>query len=184
MGCAALEVLAGKLWLRAAMEKPSSRNGCTSSWVPRNTSTEHASFNSELGVPLTLSALTDQHQSALVEVGIDEVGAMQRHEQLVRPTIGIFTTLGVPRENFESDEQKFREKFKLFEHCHSLVIGRKWLRWAQELGLKIPQRTLVWGQEVDPDAIKDWPFSGDYQKENALRIGRRIAGCFYGRSAA
>jgi len=131
----------------------------------------HASFNSELGVPLTLSALTDQHQSALVEVGIDELGAMQRHEQLVRPTIGIFTTLGDAHgENFESDEQKFKEKFKLFEHCHSLVIGRKWLRWALELGLKIPERTLVWGQgeELDPDAIKDWPFSGDYQKENAL----------------
>ena len=96
---------------------------------------------------------------------------MQRHEQLVRPTIGIFTTLGDAHgENFESDEQKFKEKFKLFQQCHSLVIGRKWLRWAQELGLKIPERTPVWGQgeELDPDAIKDWPFSGDYQKENAL----------------
>ena len=139
--------------------------------APEHIHRTHASFNSELGVPLTLSALTDQHQSALVEVGIDEVGAMQRHEQLVRPTIGIFTTLGDAHgENFESDEQKFKEKFKLFQHCHSLVIGRKWLRWAQELGLKIPERTLVWGQgeELDPDAIKDWPFSGDYQKENAL----------------
>lgn len=52
------------------------------------------SQNGYLGIPITLMALRDHHEAAVIEIGIDEPGAMKEHIKLVRPTHAIVTALG------------------------------------------------------------------------------------------
>ena len=51
-------------------------------------------FNNELGVPLTLFRLRDNHEAAVVEMGISDFGEMTRLTAMVRPSIGVFTLIG------------------------------------------------------------------------------------------
>ena len=53
-----------------------------------------ASRNGDVGIPMTLLALTAEHQAAVVEIGIDEIGAMERHLTLVHPTAAVVTAVG------------------------------------------------------------------------------------------
>ncbi len=139
--------------------------------APEEVHRTHASFNSVLGVPLTLSALESKHQSAIIEVGIDRPGQMKSHAKLVQPTLGIFTTLGDAHgEHFENDHKKFQEKWKLFSSCRCLVLSRESFDLAVALKLPIPARTMIWGkgEALDPENIPQWPFEGEYQIANAM----------------
>lgn len=53
-----------------------------------------ANLNNEIGVPLTLLSITEEHQAAVVEMGISEFGEMSRLAEMVRPDICIMTTIG------------------------------------------------------------------------------------------
>ena len=80
------------------------------------------SFNSQIGVPLSLWQLDPQHSIAIIEAGISQPGEMQKLERIIRPDIGIFTNLGEPhQENFQDYEQKCREKLLLFQHCKQII---------------------------------------------------------------
>jgi len=73
------------------------------------------SFNSQLGVALSLLELTENCDVALIEVGISKVGEMDRLLQIVQPTIGVFTSFGrAHEENFLSSQQHLNEKLHLF----------------------------------------------------------------------
>lgn len=76
------------------------------------------SYNSQVGVPLSLWALRPDHQLALIEAGISQPGEMAKLQRMIRPTDGLFTMLGgAHAEFFESAEQKLKEKLKLFKNC-------------------------------------------------------------------
>lgn len=80
------------------------------------------SYNSQIGVPLSLLLLQENYNCAIMEAGISQCGEMERLEKILQPTIGIFTTIGdAHQENFQSIEQKVVEKMKLFTHCKQLV---------------------------------------------------------------
>ncbi len=53
-----------------------------------------ASQNGEIGIPMTLLEMRPHHDIAVIEVGIDSIGTMQRHLDLVRPTHGLLTAIG------------------------------------------------------------------------------------------
>lgn len=53
-----------------------------------------ASRNGDVGIPMTLLALKPEHEAAVVEIGIDEVGAMASHLSIVRPTAAVVTAIG------------------------------------------------------------------------------------------
>lgn len=53
-----------------------------------------ASQNGFLGIPMTLLELRPEHEAAVVEVGIDEIGAMQSHLEVVEPTLAVLTAIG------------------------------------------------------------------------------------------
>jgi alanine racemase len=139
--------------------------------APEDVHRTHASFNSSLGVPLTLSAIGPQHKNAIVEVGIDRPGQMELHAALVQPTLGIFTTLGDAHgEHFASDHQKFEQKWKLFGSCRSLVLSRKHYDLAVQLKLPIPNEIMLWGkgEVLDPEQIAPQSFKGEYHVANAM----------------
>lgn len=83
------------------------------------------SWNSRLGVPLSVWQLGREHSLALFEAGISQPGEMDALRPMIRPTIGIFTNIGPAHgENFTNDLQKATEKLKLFSDAGTLVYCR------------------------------------------------------------
>jgi UDP-N-acetylmuramyl pentapeptide synthase len=75
------------------------------------------SFNSQVGVPLSIWGMAEDHQIGIFEAGISEMGEMERLEQIIRPTIGNFTNIGTAHdEGFTTQQFKIQEKLKLFAH--------------------------------------------------------------------
>lgn len=73
------------------------------------------SFNSQIGVPLSVWQLTPQTQLGIFEAGISEYQEMEKLESILQPTIGIFTNLGqAHQEGFDSIKEKCIEKLDLF----------------------------------------------------------------------
>lgn len=73
------------------------------------------SYNSQVGVPLALLGTRAQHEIALIEVGISQVGEMARLAEIVRPKVGVLTNIGLAHAAGLSDlETTAREKFILF----------------------------------------------------------------------
>lgn len=80
------------------------------------------SYNSQVGVPLSVWNLDEGYELAIFEAGISKPGEMERLQKIIRPTIGILTNIGeAHQENFHSKDQKLIEKLKLFESCHFLI---------------------------------------------------------------
>ena len=80
------------------------------------------SYNSLLGVPISLLEITDNTDIALIEVGVPEKGGMEKLADLIRPTHGIFTSFGTAhRSFFNSKEEHFQEKMILFKNLESFT---------------------------------------------------------------
>ncbi len=80
------------------------------------------SFNSQIGVPLSLWAMQEKHNLGIFEAGISQKGEMDKIEAMLKPDYGIFTHFGEAHgSNFNSDEEKLREKLQLFKRTQKLV---------------------------------------------------------------
>jgi alanine racemase len=80
------------------------------------------SYNSQIGVALSVWQIGEQNNLGIFEAGISTTGEMKRLEHMIKPTIGVLTHMGSAHdEGFESPEQKLEEKLKLFAHS-SLFI--------------------------------------------------------------
>ena len=80
------------------------------------------SYNSQIGVPLSVWQLNEQTELAIFEAGISEVGEMARLQPIIRPTIGVITYIGAEHgENFPSLEAKRAEKMRLFTGCDTII---------------------------------------------------------------
>ena len=74
------------------------------------------SYNSQIGVPLSVWQMNASHKIALFEAGISRPGEMEKLREIIKPTIGVFTNIGPAHgRNFESVQQKIEEKLKLFK---------------------------------------------------------------------
>ncbi len=80
------------------------------------------SYNSQIGVPLSVWQLNEQTELAIFEAGISEMGEMARLQPIIQPTIGVITYIGTEHgENFPSLEAKRAEKMRLFAHCDMII---------------------------------------------------------------
>jgi len=83
------------------------------------------SYNSQVGVPLSVISINDKHNLGIFEAGISKMDEMEKLENIIRPTIGIITNIGTAHdEGFEDLEKKIKEKLKLFKHS-KLIIYQK-----------------------------------------------------------
>lgn len=83
------------------------------------------SYNSQVGVPLSVLQMEDDTEIGVFEAGISRPGEMDRLQRIILPEIGIFTNIGeAHREGFRDTEQKIREKIRLFEGCRTLIYCR------------------------------------------------------------
>lgn len=82
------------------------------------------SYNSQIGVPLSVWQMAEDHEIGIFEAGISEVGEMTNIQTVINPTIGIFTNIGQAHdENFLTRNQKIAEKLQLFTHCQTLIYS-------------------------------------------------------------
>ena len=80
------------------------------------------SYNSQIGVPLSIWQLSDKTELAIFEAGISEQGEMQRLQAIIQPTIGVITYIGPEHgENFPSLQTKRAEKMQLFANCPVVI---------------------------------------------------------------
>jgi len=81
------------------------------------------SYNSQVGVPLSVWQIRAEHTLGIFEAGISRPGEMEHLAQVIQPNIGIFTNLGpAHREGFPSDQVKLQEKMRLFDSANILVV--------------------------------------------------------------
>ncbi len=82
------------------------------------------SYNSQIGVPLSVWLMDEQTQVGVFEAGISEPGEMLALRDIIQPTIAVLTNLGAAhQENFESMEAKCREKLILFHDAETIVYN-------------------------------------------------------------
>ena len=80
------------------------------------------SYNSQVGLPLSVWQINKQHQLAIFEAGISQPNEMVRLEAIIKPTIGIFTNIGTAHsKGFESQKLKIFEKLQLFKQAKWLI---------------------------------------------------------------
>ncbi len=83
------------------------------------------SWNSQIGVPMSLWKLRDNTQLGIIEAGISRKGEMAKLNKIIRPTIGVFTALSHEHDSgFESIEQKADEKALLFAGCQRVYYPK------------------------------------------------------------
>ena len=80
------------------------------------------SYNSQIGVPLSVWLLNETTELGIFEAGISEMGEMEALQSIIRPSIGILTNIGgAHQENFYSVPDKCMEKLTLFKECDVVV---------------------------------------------------------------
>jgi alanine racemase len=93
--------------------------------VKYNTVRSPKSFNSQIGVPLSVWLMNPAHELAIFEAGISQPGEMEKLERIIQPEIGVFTNIGEAHsEGFLSMRQKMNEKLLLFRNTKHLVYCR------------------------------------------------------------
>jgi Alr-MurF fusion protein len=83
------------------------------------------SYNSQVGVPLSVFGINENHTFGIFEAGISTVSEMENLQKIIQPTIGILTNIGSAHdEGFENTTQKIVEKLKLFATCEVLIYQK------------------------------------------------------------
>lgn len=143
------------------------------------------SYNSQVGVPLSVWLINPHNDLAIIEAGISQSGEMAKLERIVKPTIGVMTNLGAAhQENFMSYGIKCAEKMQLFKDCQTLVLNSKdatILQCAETLPERVKRVSLQVRQvEKDNDHATIWfehegqigqytiPFIDDASIENSI----------------
>jgi len=110
------------------------------------------SFNSQLGVPLSVWQMQPDHDIAIFEAGISKPGEMTLLQPIIKPSIGIFTNVGTAHdEYFESREQKAGEKWKLFDEADVVIYCKDHTLVHQTLPAHI--KSFTWGNDPGSDIV-------------------------------
>ena len=81
------------------------------------------SYNSQVGVPLSVLSTNERHNFGIFEAGISTVNEMKFLAPIIKPTIGVFTNIGSSHnEGFENIQQKIAEKLQLFDNSEILIL--------------------------------------------------------------
>ena len=135
------------------------------------------SFNSQIGVPLSLLELDDETQLAIIEAGISRQGEMVKLARIIRPNIGLLTNIGSPhQENFASWQEKLQEKCRLFEACETIIYCADQVEVDAEMKRLFPaERLLAWSsKDFSPALLAAFPFDDEASLQN---IGHALAFC-------
>lgn len=161
------------------------------------------SYNSQIGVPLSVWQMNDHTQLGIFEAGISQPEEMSKLEAIIRPTIGILTNIGqAHQEGFKSMKQKCLEKLELFINCDVIIceeenelidecmeiacLSHKRLTWSRRGSSKSPLYVMKIEKQEKSTTIHysvlgmasklTIPFSDDASIEDAIHV---LATAFY-----
>ncbi len=115
------------------------------------------SFNSQVGVPLSVWQISEEHDLGIFEAGISQPQEMRLLETIIQPTIGVITNIGQAHdENFENQKQKVNEKLKLFQNAEVLIYCKDYLTIHDEISNdKVFSETkfFTWSKKLRADLL-------------------------------
>ncbi len=112
------------------------------------------SYNSQIGVPVSVWQMTDEHQLAIFEAGISQPGEMKRLAEIIAPKIGILTNIGEAHSsNFPTLDSKLKEKLKLFEKADTIFYCKDHVKIDEILQDKNYRHLtkITWGENSNSD---------------------------------
>lgn len=133
------------------------------------------SYNSQIGVPLSVWQLKEEADLAIFEAGISEPGEMRALENIIKPTIGILTHIGgAHQENFFTLQEKCLEKLTLFRNCDVIIYNGddEFIGNCVSKSL-LPAREIAWSRK---DAERPLYIYKVEKEDNFTRISYRYLG--------
>lgn len=155
------------------------------------------SYNSQIGVPLSVWQINEQTELGIFEAGISEADEMDKLENIIRPTIGVITNIGqAHQEGFKSVKEKCLNKLELFIHCDVIIceeedeiieecmetacLSHKRITWSKKNSSRSPLHVTKIIKENSHTTIEysilgfenqvTIPFTDDASIENAIQI--------------
>jgi alanine racemase len=111
-----------------------------------------ASYNSQIGVPLSIWQMEAFHNLGIFEGGISQAGEMEKIAPVIDCSIGLFTNIGEAHsEGFINKTQKIKEKLKLFKHSKTIVYCRDHAEIDAIIQKEQQQRLFTWSQTKEAD---------------------------------
>ena len=111
------------------------------------------SYNSQVGVPLSVLGLNSGAEMAIFEAGISQKGEMDKLQNIIQPSIGVFTNIGQAHsENFNSLEEKIKEKIKLFSSVEKLIYCKDQIEIHMLVSQEIKAELVAWSKQ-DSSAV-------------------------------
>jgi len=148
------------------------------------------SYNSQIGVALSLWQINEENTLAIIEAGISKAGEMERLQEMIRPTIGVLTNIGpAHNEGFLNIEEKISEKLKLFKDAEKLIYSPRYIpkslaipekpslfTWDNEgpVDLKVNKKEIngellkIFAEHQGVEMSIEIPFSDEASIENAI----------------
>lgn len=122
------------------------------------------SYNSQVGVPLSVVAINEKHNLGIFEAGISTVSEMARLEKMIQPTIGVLTNIGSSHdEGFENLEQKIQEKLLFFKNAEVLIYQKNKL-----VDSFINPKTKVFSWSFKEETAAVFVFKKETEDQNTL----------------
>ena len=131
-----------------------------------NTLKTQGNFNNELGLPLTIFRLRDEHEMAVLEMGISDFGEMHRLAKIARPNTCVITNIGLCHLEFlKSRDGILKAKTEIFDylqpHGHIILNGDddKLVTVQEAKGIKpvffgVENHQGIWADEIKPEGLK------------------------------
>jgi len=117
------------------------------------------SYNSQVGVPLSIFGSNENHNLGIFEAGISTSNEMENLQKIIQPKIGIFTHLGnAHNEGFTSLNEKIEEKVKLFKGCEIVILQKN-----EIIEKLISSKAITWSFEDEKATV--------FAKKNSLKNG-------------
>lgn len=129
------------------------------------------SYNSQIGVPLSVWLLNNKASYGIFEAGISKPGEMSNLEQIIQPTQGIITNIGEAHQlNFQSLRQKINEKIALFKNCDKIFYCSDFIGLEQEILRKYPNKMLCSWSLKDSKALVRFKIENRTPKKCSVQV--------------
>lgn len=126
------------------------------------------SYNSQIGVPLSVWQMSDRHNVAIFEAGISQLGEMTKLQAIIKPSLGIFTNLGEAHNaGFSSKTQKATEKAHLFEHSKKVIYRVDYEEIHDALSKTIKNKSALIG----------WQLTSQTANQYTIKVGNESLSC-------
>ena len=110
------------------------------------------SYNSQIGVPLSVLQIEPEHELGIFEAGISTMGEMQKLQPIIDCEIGIFTNIGPAHDaGFKNKKEKIKEKMVLFKNAETIIFCKDHEALASQIYRLENKKIISWSRQSDAD---------------------------------